>query len=71
MLQKQKRVVDPILLETYYKSPCIICGRCPSDPSHIKTKGSGGHDLPYNIVPKCRMHHIEWGQIGWKKFFKK
>lgn len=68
---KPKRKSDKKLLAEVRSQPCWVCGRAaPSDASHIKTKGSGGPDEPWNVVPKCRQHHIEWG-MGWSKFLDK
>lgn len=64
MFQKPIRKKDPKLLERVKSESCWICGRGPCDPSHIKTRGSGGPDEPWNVVPKCRFHHTEWGQLG-------
>lgn len=70
MFPKQTRVQNRALLDLYHDMPCCVCGVSPCDPSHIKTRGSGGPDEPWNILPKCRTHHREWGQWGWKKFLK-
>lgn len=48
----------------------MIC-RGPSDPCHIKTRGSGGDDVESNLIPMCRQHHTEQGQIGWVRFCAK
>lgn len=43
---------------------CIICGRSPVDLDHIKTRGSGGTDEPFNFIPSCSTHHRERHAIG-------
>lgn len=52
-----------------------ICTACYSrsniDIHHIKTRGSGGTDDSYNLMPLCRFHHIEVDQIGLVKFSRK
>ena len=68
MFQKRKRVENGYLMDLIIKAPCCICGRGNCDPSHVKTRASGGPDVEWNIFPMCRFHHTEWGQIGWKKF---
>ena len=68
MFPKKKRKQNASLLESIRLLPCCICGNHPVDASHIKTRGSGGPDEYFNVVPKCRTHHQEWGQYGWKKF---
>ena len=63
MLSKNIRITNRELLDFIATQPCIVCNRPgPSDPSHIKTQGSGGPDTWWNVVPKCRLHHVEWGQ---------
>lgn len=64
----RKRIVDRKLLDKYHTMPCLICGLFGSDPDHIKTKGSGGDDVPNNIVNLCRRHHSERHAIGWSSF---
>lgn len=58
------------------KQPCAICGfpgvlhedgEYYNDPSHIKTRGSGGDDIG-NIVPNCRRCHSKMHSIGIKHF---
>lgn len=67
---KVKRVSNKALLNTIKLQPCIVCGARPVDPSHIRSRGSGGPDEPFNVWPKCRMCHIQWG-YGWSSFFEK
>lgn len=72
MFPKTRRKVDDGVLEKRRSEPCCVCGaRANVDASHIKTRGSGGPDELWNVVAHCRLHHIEWGQLGWSKFFKK
>ncbi len=71
IIEKPSRKRDGELLKQIRQQPCIVCGRHPpSEASHIKTRGSGGHDTEINVVPKCHQHHQEWGQ-SWDKFLKK
>lgn len=45
--------------ELYIESlPCLVCGRWPVDPAHIKHRSTGGDDRN-NLVPLCRTHHKE------------
>jgi len=67
---KPKRIVDKELLKTYHNMKCLLCNH-KATPSHIKTKGSGGPDLTFNLTPLCIAHHTEWGQIGWQLFCAK
>ena len=51
--------------------PCVVCGRLPSDPDHIKQRGSGGSDDTDNCWPVCRAHHTERHKIGLNSFVKR
>lgn len=68
---KEKRIKDPGLLQVIRKLPCMSCGIIPSDAHHITTKKAGGHDIPTNLMPLCRVHHVEWHAIGGKDMAKK
>lgn len=71
-MKKSKRIKDPWLLREISGKPCVICRKpAPSDPSHIKTRGSGGPDEAFNVWPKCREHHSEWHGMGSLTFLKK
>lgn len=70
MLPKQRRKVDQEVLALVRDMPCCVCGRWPVDASHIKTRGSGGPDTTWNVVPHCRQHHDEWGR-SWTRFIAK
>lgn len=50
---------------------CQVCGRWPSDPDHLRTRGAGGDDSLENLMPLCRRHHTERGTIGIRSFVKK
>lgn len=59
------------IIEFLREKPCLACGAPgPSDVHHIKSRGSGGTDNPWNVLPLCRKHHSEWHQVGGKKFLK-
>lgn len=46
-------------------SPCIICGKVPSDPHHFPiTKGAGGKAVDAWVIPLCREHHGEAQEGG-------
>lgn len=44
--------------------PCLICGRQPADPHHVKLTSKGYDDRlkdgTGNLVPLCRAHHDEY-----------
>lgn len=41
------------------------------DPAHVVSRGAGGGDFVDNVMPLCRSHHIEQGQIGWVRMCDK
>lgn len=71
IFQKNKRTVNPELLETVRNMRCIICNAYPCDPHHITTQGAGGGDTGDNLLPICRVHHTEVHKIGVKTFIKR
>lgn len=70
-LSKSNRKQDKEVLESFYEKSCLVCGKFGCDPAHIKTKGSGGDDEKNNLMPLCRIHHIEQHKIGIVTFIKK
>jgi len=68
---KKKRIKNRELLDKYHIMRCVACGVFGCDPAHIKSRGSGGDDLPENLFPLCRIHHTEQGQIGIATFTMK
>ncbi len=65
---KIKRISDPKLLAKVRENRCAVCGVRGVDPAHIKSKGSGGNDVPDNLLGFCRRHHSEQHSLGWSKF---
>jgi hypothetical protein len=70
VIEKRKRVDDDQVLDNFRGKPCCVCGR-PSDPAHVKSRGSGGDDVEWNVVRLCREHHTEQHKIGWRKICDK
>lgn len=74
---KPSRKKDRDLLDQVKQLRCCICGMRPGslynpiDPSHIKTRGSGGPDEKWNVVPHCRLHHREWEDTAHHDFLFK
>lgn len=69
LFPKRKRIRDRALLAEVRGSPCCVAGcRRRSDPAHIIPVSRGGDDVPENIMPLCRIHHIEQHSIGWQRF---
>ena len=46
----------------------MACGGHPTDPAHIKSRGSGGGDELNNLVAACRPCHVLSHAIGWFDF---
>lgn len=40
----------------------------PVDAAHIKSKGAGGPDEEWNLLPLCRGNHRLQHRRGWKDF---
>lgn len=63
-LAKPQRVENKELLSEIRKKVCVVCGGRPSDPSHVRSKGSGGPDEDWNVIPHCRSCHMVWHRVG-------
>ena len=50
---------------------CVLCNCKPSACHHIKTRGSGGRDEWWNIVPLCGAHHSECHTLGDVEFMRR
>jgi hypothetical protein len=62
-----RRVRDKIHLQFVAKQPCLICGRQPSDPHHLRFAQSRGLAQKVSdefTVPLCRTHHRELHRAG-------
>ena len=69
---KIKQEKDEIFLGLIRKINCLCCGAIPPvDACHIKSRGSGGGDEWWNVIPMCRKCHTEQHSIGWLRFIKK
>lgn len=70
--EKPKRKVDERFLELVRCCRCLACGaQPPSDAHHIRSKGAGGGDDSWNVVPLCRWCHSAFHALGWKEFMEK
>jgi hypothetical protein len=61
-LPEPRRVRDREHIRHIMKQPCLICGRRPSDPHHLRfaqLRALGGKVSDEFTVPLCRMHHRE------------
>jgi hypothetical protein len=57
-----RRLRDKIHIKWVSKRPCLICGRQPSDPHHLRfaqSRALGRKISDEFIVPLCRSHHRE------------
>lgn len=61
---------DKKLRDSFNLIPCKICLK-PSDPCHIKTFATVLGDDEWNLMPLCRVHHVEQHKIGIISFIKK
>jgi hypothetical protein len=74
---KPRRIRDRDHIRHIIRQPCLICGRRPSDPHHLRfaqSRALGRKVSDEFTVPLCRGHHRElhrrgdeaawWGKIG-------
>ena len=67
MMPKVKRIKDPKAIRAAQRIHCQLCGRTGIiHVHHIKTRGSGGHDIPDNLISLCVYCHakVHTGEIG-------
>jgi DNA recombination protein Rad52 len=76
-IAEPKRLRDKAHLKFVASQPCLICGRQPSDPHHLRfaQPRALGHKVSDEFtVPLCRGHHRQLHQAGneedWWKTFK-
>jgi ERF superfamily len=76
-LPEPRRIRDRDHVRYVAKQPCLICGRRPSDPHHLRfaqSRALGRKVSDEFVVPLCRGHHREvhrcgdeaawWGKVG-------
>jgi hypothetical protein len=66
-LPEAKRLKDKQHLRFVAKQPCLVCGREPSDPHHLRFAQYRGLGLKVGdefAVPLCRAHHRELHRAG-------
>jgi 5-methylcytosine-specific restriction endonuclease McrA len=60
MYAKPKRIVDKKAIQQARRSFCQVCGRWGDvHVHHIKSKGSGGGDIPENLISLCYKCHTK------------
>ena len=66
-LPEPKRLRDKQHLRFVAKQPCLVCGREPSDPHHLRfaqPRGLAQKVSDEFTVPLCRAHHRELHRAG-------
>jgi DNA recombination protein Rad52 len=66
-IAEPKRLRDKTHLKFIASQPCLICGRQPSDPHHLRFAQPHGIGLKVSdelTVPLCRGHHRQLHQAG-------
>ncbi|QDW41821.1 DUF968 domain-containing protein [Bradyrhizobium sp. KBS0727] len=66
-LPETKRLRDKQHLRFVAKQPCLVCGREPCDPHHLRfaqARGLGQKVSDEFTVPLCRAHHRELHRAG-------
>lgn len=51
-------------MERYRGLPCVVCESTETTADHVKTKGSGGPDKEWNLMPLCFFCHEEKGRVN-------
>jgi hypothetical protein len=67
VITEPKRLRDKAHLKFVASQPCLICGRQPSDPHHLRFAQLRGIGLKVSdefTVPLCRGHHRQLHQAG-------
>lgn len=68
---KSYRIVDTMAKEAAKTQPCVVCARFEADPHHLISRGAGGHDLEWNLLPLCRADHTGIHKMGLTTFASK
>ena len=69
-IAEPKRLRDKAHLKFVASQPCLVCGRQPSDPHHLRFANRGPLGLKVSdefTVPLCRGHHRQLHQAGNEK----
>lgn len=66
-LAEPKRIRDRAHLDFVARQPCLVCGRQPSDPHHLRFAQARAIGMKVSdefTVPLCRGHHRQLHQAG-------
>jgi hypothetical protein len=66
-IAEPKRLRDKAHLKFVASQPCLVCGRQPSDPHHLRFAQPRAMALKVSdefTVPLCRGHHRQLHQVG-------
>ena len=66
-IAEPKRLRDKAHLKFVASQPCLVCGRQPSDPHHLRFAQPRAMGLKVSdefTVPLCRIHHRQLHQVG-------
>ena len=69
-IAEPKRLRDKAHLKFVASQPCLVCGRQPSDPHHLRFAQPRALGLKVSdefTVPLCRGHHRQLHQVGNEK----
>ena len=67
VIGEPKRLRDKVHLKFVASQPCLVCGRQPSDPHHLRFAQPRALGLKVSdefTVPLCRGHHRQLHQTG-------
>lgn len=66
---KPQTTKDRGLLDCYQGRACMVCAHTETTIGHhLITKGAGGPDEMWNLIPLCHVHHDEVHKIGLYRF---
>lgn len=52
-------------------SECVVCGDVATEVHHVKTRGAGGGDEDWNLLPICRRCHVDIHKAGLYTFSRR
>ena len=67
LIERPRRIRDRDHLKFVASQPCLLCGRNPSDPHHLRFAQARAQGLKVSdefTVPLCRTHHRQLHQAG-------